>query len=214
MYILTAAEITSGLAGKFSSDDPACCVPEQSAFDGIQTTIRTRVEEALGIETLDRVDCRDSFNLPGTYTMTHSMRLANAFLTTATPVIKDADGEVVTDLALTVDRKYGIVTVALPGGTYFVEYTSGFEIVEETKVYKDLPDWVKSIALSTMMVWRRSMNLGAAPKDISHSALTHGMIRELHARIYNRYDRPRAEKVFYDIGQHRAAGTTGDWNEW
>lgn len=213
MYILSAAEIASGRASKLG-DDSTCCEPEQSAFNGLQTTMRTRVEEALGIETLDRVDCRDSFNLPGVETQSRSMRLANAFLTTATPVIKDAAGEVVTDLTLTVDRKFGIVTVDLPGGTYTVEYTSGFEIEEGTKVYVGLPDWVKSIALNIMLLWRRSMNLGASPKDISHAALTNGMIRELNARVYNRYDRPRANKLFHDIAQRRAAGTTGDWNEW
>lgn len=214
MYILTAAEIAAGRASKLG-DDSTCCEPEQSAFNGLQTTMRTRVEEALGIETLDRVDCRDSFNLPGLVTQTHSMRLANAFLTPATPVIKDADGEVVTDLTLTVDRKYGIVTVDLPGGKYTVEYTSGFEVDAGTKVYKALPESMKSIALNVMILWRRSMNLGASPKDISHAALTAGMIRELNARIYNWYDRPRYDKVFHDVSQRRVAGDEdGDWNEW
>lgn len=213
MYILTAAEIASGRAPQLGGGTE-CCEPEQSAFNGLQTTMRTRVEEALGIETLDRVDCRDSFDLVGLDTQPRSLRLANAFLTTATPVIKDAAGEVVADLSLTVDRKYGMVYVALPGGKYTVEYTSGFEVDEGTKVYKSLPDWVKSIALNVMQLWRRSMNLGASPKDISHAALLAGMVRELNARIYNRYDRPRMGVQFYDISQRRAAGTTGDWNEW
>jgi hypothetical protein len=217
MYILTAEDIMKGTeAGSAGS---ACGTPAQDRFDDLQRIIRTRVEEALGVDTLDRVECRDSFTFVGRNSSHRNLRLANAFIDATGVSIIGSDGlalDFVEDRpALVIDRKYGIIKGAfLEPGTYTVHYTSGFVAEDGTKVYQGLPDWVKSIALTTFFLWRRAMNRGASPKDISHSALTNGMIRELHARVFQRYDRPRVDMAFHDSSERRPAGSTGEWSAW
>jgi hypothetical protein len=140
------------------------------------------------------------------------LRLANAFLTSEAPVFLDSAGEVLEITPSLVDRKYGVITVTLEPGTYTVTYTSGFTAEED--IYVDVPDWMKSIALSVMFLWLRSMGLAAASKTASHHDLNMSIVRELRARIYERYDRPRANHEFHVKGERRAVGDTGDWNEW
>lgn len=211
MYILTNTELTKGTS---SGSSNACGAGTPDQFEDLQRTIRTRVEEALGIETLDRVDCRDTFQITGCGPQVCLLRTANAFLTLDTPVFLDSAGEVLEITPSLVDRKYGVITVTLDPGTYTMTYTSGFLADAGSKVYNGLPDWVKSIALSTVLLWRRSMNLAAADKTSSHFDLNASIVRELNARIFNRYDRPRFMHEFPVKSQRRAAGTTGDWNEW
>ena len=211
MYILNNTELTKGTSG---GTDNLCGAGTPDRFEDLQRTIRTRVEEALGIETLDRVDCRDTFQITGCAAQECLLRTANAFLTLDTPVFLDSAGEVLEITPSLVDRKYGVITVTLDPGTYTVTYTSGFEADPGSNVYKALPDWVKSIALTTVFMWRRSTNLAATDRNSSHQDLNASIVRELNARIFSRYDRPRFMHEFPVKSARRAAGTTGDWNEW
>jgi hypothetical protein len=213
MYILTNAELTKGTSGGSSS---SCGAGTPDQYEDLQRTIRTRVEEALGVETLNRVECRDTFQITGSDTRECLLRTANAFLTLDTPVFLDSEGEVLEITPSLVDRKYGVITVTLDPGTYTVEYTSGFEAEPGSNVYKFLPDWMKSIALTIAFLWRRSMNVAAADKTSSHYDLNTSIVRELNARIFNRYDRPRAMHEFHMTHQRRVIteDDSGEWNEW
>lgn len=213
MYILSIKDIQAGIAAGGKSSDSECCAPAPSEFNELLSTIGSRVEEALGVESLKRADCRDTFQVKGRSSEPRGLRLANAFLTTDLPVFLNVEGEAVETQAK-VDRKYGIVYAVLEPGEYTVQYTSGFLAEVGTLTYIGTPDWMKSIALTVYFLWRRSMNRGASPKDISHKGLIDGMVRELNARIYNRYDRPRVNLEFYLTHQHRAPGSTEEWAEW
>lgn len=213
MYILSIQDIQAGVSAGSKITDSECCAPAPGDFNEVLSTIGTRVEEALGVETLRRVECQDTFVIHGYSNDPRLLRLANAFLTSELPVFVDAEGEVV-EIQAEVDRKYGIVRVVLQPGKYTVRYTSGFLADDNTKTYKDVPDWMKSIALAVYFLWRRSMNRGVAPKDISHKGLLDGMVRELNARIYNRYDRPRAFVETHLIHERREVGSSGEWLQW
>lgn len=215
MYILTAEELSQGNNGLKASG--ACGTEPQESFNSIQNLMRTRVEEALEIMTLSRLEFRDTFQVTGNYTIARNLRLANAFLTADAVVIKDADGVVVEVTAL-VDRYNGVVTAPLYAGQYTVTYISGFTAEEGTNVFIGVPEWMKSIALSTMFLWLRAMFRTGGSKDTSHSALTQGMIRELHARVYARYMRPRNGHDFPLISENRAVAVDpeepGEWKQW
>lgn len=217
MYILSATDLVDGNAGITGSGGRACGVPPQGQFNTMQDAIRSRVESALEIATLSRMECQDTFELTGRYTERRRLRLTNGFVHTIQFV--QADGEPyhpdTAPVAQYVDRAKGIIDVDLGAGKFIVRYTSGFLADAGTKVYKDLPDWVQSIALNTMFLWLRSMNRGTAIKDISQTALTTGMIRELHARVYSRYQRPRVDCAFPVVYERRpVSDTPGEWLQW
>lgn len=211
MYILSAQDIMKGSSAGLGNE---CGTPAGDRFEDLQRTIRTRVEEALGVDTLDRVECRDTFQITGSYAQLCNLRLANGFLTPDAIAFHSVDDEVLDVTGWLVERRYGLIQVKLSPGTYKVLYKSGFAVEDGTDVYLGLPDWVKSIALSVMFMWRRSMNISASSKTASHYDLTSSIRRELMARIYERYDRPRTFQEFHLIGERRAVGSTEGWNQW
>ena len=209
MYILTAEDITKGVSAMSAGGD--CCTPGSDQFNGIQREIRTRVEGCLEVQALARLENRDTFEVFGAFQQRVKLRLGNAFLTNDPVRFVDEAGEDL-EIAITqVDRLYGIVIVTLDPGTYRVAYKSGFT-VDGYNVFVQVPDWMKSIALATLLNWQRAMGLKVS-KEVSHSALSHSLLRELHARVYERYMRPRAEVTYSQVHEQRE-DANGEWLQW
>jgi len=213
MYILTATEIAEGSGGIQGANGTPCGTPPQSQFNSLQDVIRSRVEAALEIGSLRRYECQDTFEVSGRYSEMRRLRLTNGFVQSVS--FLDAAGEPLIDTPAThFDGYYGIVTHPLSAGVVTVQYVSGF-LADSSKVFQDLPDWVKPIALNVMFLWLRSMNRGAAIKDISQASLTAGMIRELTARVGNRYQRPRVGCIFPTTHKHRLiSDPVSEWKQW
>lgn len=222
MNILSAKDIAGANAGIVGGEGMPCGNPSQSQFDSLNEVIRTRLENILEISTLSRMQFQDTFEVGivsrfGFNTARpRRLRLTNAFLTSDPIVFVGTDGLPLDQGYVSkVDRNYGIVDTGLEPGTYTIQYTCGFLAEAGTKVYQDLPHWVKSVALATMFLWLRSMNRGMAIKDISHSALTNGMIRELNAHHGGRYQRPRVDCEFPTVSERRLiTDPVSEWKQW
>lgn len=212
MYILSSEDITKGTSANLDQGAGAsCCTPGPGGFDSIQREIRTRVEGCLEVQALARLQNKDTFVVSGAFQQRLTLRLANAFLS-ADPVRFVNEDEEDLEIAISqVNRLHGLVTVTLDPGTYQIMYTSGFT-ADSYKVFEKVPDWMKSIALAALLNWLRSMGLKTS-KDVSHSALSRSALRELHARVYERYQRQRAEVTYPDVHEQRE-GDNGDWLQW
>lgn len=133
-----------------------------------------------------------------------SVRLSNGFVDSSSFILYDEDGEVVTGtdvtpMAMQTDAVYGIVDFKCwDRGYYSLVYEAGFG-ADENSVLTDTPEWMKHVVTLYLVTWYRAIFLQPkSPKDMSHAALMTSLQRELHARVYEKYQRPRAGLVWAD----------------
>lgn len=68
-----------------------------------------------------------------------------------------------------------------------------------TDTYIDVPRWMKDVATIYLVSWfRRVYVTPKIPKGVSIAGLLAGLDRELMARVYEKYQRPRANMVWAD----------------
>jgi hypothetical protein len=207
MLLMTVAEAAGAIGAKCGGTAPDA----DSELADILKLMTSRVEDCLEVKSLESAEVTDRFTL--SYKPTASrfarvdppkvgLRLTNAFLVADSLTITDPDGEELdlTDeaLALQVRHELGIVTLYdWCAGPHLVTYTSGFEVDEETDVAVDVPDWMKAICIEVLVMWYRSVRLSPKRgKDIPWAQVDEMLKRDLAARIYKRYDRPRYGMLF------------------
>lgn len=192
MYLLTAEQIVTLMSNS----------PNQGIISGIQNVsgyssplalIKTRCEELLEVESLDRRTVVDTFTFEGSGTRNRMLRLSNAFLATE-PLLLTTFDDQATDYVLTVDREKGIVYGGVGSGTYKVAYTSGFA-VDEDNFYIGVPDWLQSIAKLAYIVHLR-LTSQAKVQDVNYAELHEAVRQDLYARVTKRWQRPRIGVTF------------------
>lgn len=191
MFILSAQQIAETVSGLAAGQ--ACSAPAQSNFDTLLHSVRTRIEEAMNVRSLERKVWVDHFDVPTEADgLPITLRLSNGLLQEDSGILLNSaiDGALTVDHE--VDRHMGLVMVTLAAGKHKITYSSGFLADAGTGVFINHPEWLQSIAKLTMMHVVRLSSTGAIPKDVSYGALTTAMVRELATRVYARYMRPRA----------------------
>lgn len=183
-------------------------------------SITPRAEAALNVDSLTRGAFIDTFQIRSpTRARYRSFRLANGFLTTA-PItlvgITDGYGDTVSAPSM-VDHLNGVVMVdASCIFSEFVQiaYSSGFEVpvrdasievdnpvhVEpDYRVLSGVPDALAGIVLTMLTnAYRNSLLIPRAPKEYGFlPTLNEAMRKELAARIYCWYMRPRDGTMFH-----------------
>lgn len=175
-----------------------------------------RVESALNVDSLSRGVFTDTFFLPsqGSSGRPLGLRLSNGFIVPDSIQVLDASGNEVSadsrDL-LGDDLENGVVSVASwARGRCIVKYESGFEIADlptpapewmtpDDRILVGVPDWMVSVITHFLVLLYRTAR--AAPtvnEKISYGQVDLAIRRELHARIYERYMRPRVGLIFSD----------------
>lgn len=180
-----------------------------------------RIEGALNVESLVRGDYVDHFYLAPMPRYTgdrrvQRLRLSNGFLVKDTALVTGPDGATYeTDSLPNVDLEKGIIDLySWQRGVYSIAYTSGFEPTPaleipdplpdpytpqdlDLRILQNIPTWMEAIAINVMLVWFRA---GSAkpnfPKDISFGQVSLLLQREILARIYEKYMRPRVDVMF------------------
>lgn len=221
MLLMTANEAASAIGAKCGGSAPTNDDPQLLLILGALTG---RLEEALNVSSLTRGLYLDNFRLvdmppySGARSLPDrevSLRLSNGFVQSGSIVVTDPNGDVV-DLGdyRGVDASKGIVRLtSWIRGTYQIEYVSGFEpeaiptpepegYDPETRVLQNIPAWMKGIVVHFLVMWYRTTQLQPrANKDISFGATMESLRRDTYAWVYGKYQRPRANCVFADVGE-------------
>lgn len=216
MLVISPSEVAAAIGASCGDSDVADL---DKSVVRILRLITPRLEGALNVASLTRGAFSDYFYLScmGTGTCEPSLsqlRLSNGFIVPGSISVYDPDNEVVltsTDADSATDLDHGIVNLSSwRRGMYRVGYTSGFEpdaapttppdwFEDGDRVLKDIPDWMKGIAVNLMILWYRTALLAPKhTKEISYVAVDAALRRELYARVYERYMRPRVGVVFSD----------------
>lgn len=213
MLLLSPTDAALGIGAKCGGSAPTA---EDQQLLSTLRYITPRVEGALNVDSLVRHQCQDVFFLGSMqsaqiHRQRVSMLLSNAFIVPGSVSIQLASGSPITgaDADALVDFKYGVVTLeSWERGACVIDYESGFAYPAapepppegydiENSVLEDVPDWIKSIAISMLVIWYRTTVLAPRfPKDISFGQVSQAMNRELYARIYEKYMRPRVGMLF------------------
>ena len=182
----------------------------------------SRVEAALEVRGLARKACTDTYDVVsfsrGLSGQRRGYRLSNMFLTDDPVTLSgmfDQYGEPITTPEL-VDKELGVVYASPYSifGTVSVAYTSGFTVAADVSTDDDIhanpnyrpgllvPDALCAIATEFLVRWQRAALLTPkAPKEYGFlPTITDELMRDLRARINNRYQRPRANLEFPLIG--------------
>lgn len=200
MYLLNADQVNSVLSNQsvLSASAVATGVRDVSRYSSPLALIKTRCEELMEIDTLDRASYTDTFQVTGKTTREHVLRLTNGFLTSTPAVavtfLDDFDTPVGGNYDIDVEK--GTVSVRLAPGRYRVTYTSGFE-ADADGVFIDVPDWLQSIAKMAMAIhYRLTTNADKTPANVSYADIIEAMRRDLYVRVTKRYNRPRVDATF------------------
>lgn len=206
MYITTLAEVQSLLDGVQFNKAGCCGGAPTDALDTFLRNMRTRVESALNIESLERYTWRDTFEIDRCHSgRPVSLRLTNAFInepesvkittrngTELFPGVPDPDAH----WADEVDCRLGVVHLgSATSGIVKVEYVSGFE-VDDDKVFTKTPDWMHTVALAALRTWMLGAQKVAGTDQVALRDMAAQANRELMVRIYERYDRPRGSVLW------------------
>lgn len=215
MLVMSPSEVTTALGANCGG---GAVEDLDQTMVRILRLITPRLEGALNVESLTRQPFTDFFYLSamprGCDPAQSELRLSNGFLVPGTISIIDPNGATVlsgTDADDVCDMQKGVVNLSSwQRGNYRVAYQSGFVpgddpdpkpdwFVEEDKVLQDVPDWMKGIVVHLVSIWYRSVPAQIkAPKDISYAAVDQSLRRELYARVYEKYMRPRVGVIFSD----------------
>jgi hypothetical protein len=148
-----------------------------------------------------------------------SLLLSNGFLVAGSAIITAPDGTVQTTAELlaleepyrgNVDESHGVVVLrSWQRGTYSIAYSSGFEepplpdplppdYRPEDQVLLNVPDFIKGIVSALLVRWFRSVyvNPKFANKNISYAQVDALLSKEIYARVYEKYMRPRVAVTF------------------
>lgn len=206
--ILSPADAAMAIGAKCGAGSPDADDPQ---LVSILSGVTPRVEGAMNVNSLTRGTHIDRFYLKamplqGDYgPVRTSVRLSNGYLTDTPLTLRDEDGVVVTDedalpVANSLDRELGTFDFKeWDRGYYSLEYESGFEVDTTTDTYIDVPRWMKDVATIYLVSWfRRVYVTPKIPKGVSIAGLLAGLDRELMARVYEKYQRPRANMVWAD----------------
>lgn len=140
------------------------------------------------------------------------LRLSNGFVVPDSITITAPDGTIVTaPEPIDANLDTGIVKLdSWSRGLYSVAYTSGFLPTDppdpipvdgsydpENRVLQNVPEFLKGITIGLMIMWYRTTMLQPkVSKEISYGQVDAALRRELYARIYEKYDRPRVAVTF------------------
>ncbi|MEG1121279.1 MAG: hypothetical protein RSE62_03650 [Citrobacter sp.] len=151
-------------------------------------SVRTRVEATMNVSTLKRVNCVDIFDVKSDGAEV-AFRLSNGFIKRDSVSVVGSDGSIL------IDHRLGIVRVAnCATGRYTISYASGFE-VDTGDIAIDVPDDIQGFIIPAVTLWLRTTVLTLklpTMQGLSLEHLTAPLLRDIAARIYGSYDRPRA----------------------
>lgn len=178
--------------------------------------VTPRVEEALNVATLTRGVYTDSFFLPGSGSRDDraGLRLSNGFVVPDSVTVIDPNGNPVSSDVMSedeIDYRYGVIHISQwMRGRYKVRYTSGFEpadlpasppdwMTPDDRVLKDVPDWIEALVANFAVLWFRTARISPKVNEkISYGQVDAAIRKEITARLYPRYQRPRVGLYFSD----------------
>lgn len=211
MLIMSPAEAAIAIQAACGGSPPSAADPR---LQYILSYITPRVEAAMNVATLTYGHYEDVFQVvcsPNSGSMERQLRLSNAFVLDASLSVTDPYGTVTLDTASDVFVNYelGTVNVKCTGtGMYKVAYYSGFTASaipdpipvgwqDAFRYFTNTPAWIRGMAIGFLTKWFRTMPLNPnLPKDVSLSALERDLDREIYARVYGSFMRPRVDVVF------------------
>lgn len=216
MLLMSPSEAALGIGAKCGGSSPADDDPQMVR---ILRYITPRIEGALNVKSIQRKTWRDSFYVPSMPCNTAgrvelSLLLSNGFVLPSNVVITMPSGTTITgaEASACLQAELGVVKLeSWTRGIVTVDYESGFEVPAdpdplptpapdpEDKVLLGVPDWMKGIATQLLIVWYRTSVLNPKfPKEISFGQVDSLLKRELYARVYEKYMRPRVGMIFSD----------------
>lgn len=227
MLLISPPEAAAAIGAKCGGSSPSA---DDAALVSILGFVTTRVEDALDVYSLTLCESYDKFRVKAMPAMNSrrrtdpeprlSLRLSNGFVVVGSIVVIDPFGaEIDLETLADVDYEVGVINLSSwSRGTYKVTYHSGFEpeaepvpvplnYDEDGRVLLLVPDWIKAIAIGALVTWYRTMFLqpkGGTAKDLAHRSISDAIYKEIMARIYKRYLRPRMDVVF---AERREYGT-------
>lgn len=182
-----------------------------------------RMEAALEVRTLESTSAVDTFRSPQCAAeRLLPFRLTNGFVDPDSVRVSgayDSNGNTIT-VPHHVDEELGIVrlTDAISyytegGGSIRISYDCGFNIPakgpNDTDVHADVayrvaigvPDWLSGLVVDALINWRR--NNQATPQVTKEygflPTLNDAVLRDIKARLYGRFQRPRAMHHWPDL---------------
>lgn len=198
MYLLDAADVSGVLSTQQPGTGRVVGVPDVSGYRAVLELITTRCEELLEVGSLSRRVTTDYFEMTGRRPMDRRLRLSGGFLTSepADMVFMDLQGTALT-YTNEVDHEKGVVDLFnVPAGRLRITYVHGF-LADEDLIFQNVPDWLKSIAKYAIQLHYRLTSMASAtPANVSYAALLSEVRRELQARVYKRWQRPRVGMEF------------------
>jgi hypothetical protein len=220
MLLISPSEAALAIGAKCGGSSPTDSDPSLLA---ILNYITPRMEDSLNVASLPRRENRDIFEMlrkpehrcqypVDIYGIQTVIRLTNGFLVPDTYTLVDPLGNEV-DMADTdivdVDREQGLLRLMdWRKGYYSFTYTAGFEpagdppeeetpLDADTRVLANIPVWMKAIVIDCLVLWYRTVMLKpTADKDLSYSGMIKELHREIAARVYMRYMRPRNNVIW------------------
>ena len=189
---------------------------DDEALVGILTGLTSRLAAAMNVDSLEEGTHLDRFYLdtPGPMPVRGprivQVRLSNGYVDPTSFVLRDEDGEIVTDTDVVpteeqTDSIYGVVDFSCwQRGYYSLQYTSGFALPPdappedaEVQVLVGTPEWMKHVVVSFLVIWYRTVRLAPRmPKGAAMDNLMEPLYRELQSRVYESYQRPRTGLVW------------------
>ncbi len=206
MLIMDVATLTAAVNAKCGGNVPDT---NDEQLTTILNLILPRIEDAMNVQSLVRGNFTDHFLLPRRASRNNpderlQLRLTNGFLVENTISVLGESGTPITSDMFYSDDDMGIVFLKDWNRGYFtVSYSSGFEpsalpdnppenYDPNTRVLQNVPDWIQGIAVDFVVQWLRVQRLSPkVPQNVAYSALENAIRRDVYARVYERYMRPR-----------------------
>ena len=215
MLLISPTEAAMAIGAKCGGSAPSS---EEPALLAILQYITARVEDSLNVFSLTLSESTERFyasfmpKYSAGVDQSMSIRLSNGFVVPDTVVMIDPLGEVVDMTTADIDNHLGVVNLSCwTHGAYTITYQSGFTpgdlifpddpdpVHTENRILVGIPEWMKAIAVSCLVVWYRTSFLSPrASKELSYGAVNQAIHQEISARIYGRYQRPRIGHLFTD----------------
>ena len=213
MLIMSTSEAATAIGAKCGGSSPEDGDPRLSQ---LLTYMLPRLEGALNVESLVRGNFVDHFFTPAMPPYSRgerneqAFRLSNGFVLPESVVVTDPEGIVYPYAEVpSLNADTGVLRInSWTRGTYSVAYTSGFApepipdplpdpYNAEMRVLEGVPDWMKAIVIHLLVIWFRTAQVQPRwNKDLSFAQVDTALRRELYARIYEKYDRPRVAVTF------------------
>jgi len=204
-YLVSPIQVQQSIGG-LSGNQSTTTGTETIKLTAMMDSVHSRIEELLNVRSLERLAYVDTFGIPsGRRRSSESLRLTAGFVRTDAPIqVLDSFGDALNEDLLSVDHENGIINVNTTlSGTYKVSYVAGFAVANESigeghwQVYADAPQWLSGIVYTLAVQWFRVVALRPnLPDNVNYRALLDALYREVAARIYSRYMRPRFDVHF------------------